>query len=79
MNPSDDCSEYYPVPKRCQTSKRNDWFIYDPVSVMCVTYYSQLLKCKSKPIVTLNIFAILGFLNVVKKVKGPNSWYFSGL
>ena len=48
-------------------------FIYDLISGMCVTYYSQLLKCKSKPIVTLNIFAILGFLNVVKKVKGPNS------
>ena len=59
-NPADDCSAYYPVAKRCWTSKWNDPFIYDPISVMFVTYCSQMLimlMCKSnmsKTIITYN-------------------------
>ena len=54
MNPGDDCSAYYPVPKSCKTSKWNDPFIYDMILVMHVTYWSQMSMCKSKIVVAYN-------------------------
>ena len=54
MNPVDDCSIYFTVAKRCQTSKWNDPFIYDPISVKRVMYCSQMSMCKSKSIVAYN-------------------------